>query len=364
MSIVAVIERVGVVFGALFFVFFPFELRARWKKRELTWPYVREMLASASPFVPTVLLGGATMAFIVALFNAASALAITRIDTTPLSALACLLVCDLLYYVDHRMGHRVRLYWAVSHSVHHSSPAYNQTTALRVSVVDGYTSPWFQVPAVLVGFDPLLVLACFGFIISYQQWIHTESIAKLRWLDGVFNTPSNHRVHHSSLPEHLDKNYGGFLIVWDRLFGTYAAETGPVVYGLTTPLASTNPIDVHIHDARKLWRDLGRTASLSERLKVLIRGPEYEPLSWRDAMPEPAQRCADLSLPVLDLLRIPSESACISVIDASPSSSAHTVITSVCASLAEAPPRGPRCLESRRPPRGAPRATLTHPRSA
>ena len=122
---------------------------------------------------------GVTVAFIVGLLNAGSSLAIMRIPTTPLSALGCLVLCDFLYYVDHRAGHRVRLYWAISHSVHHSSPQYDQTTALRVSVVDGYTSPWFQVPAVLVGFDPILVLASFGVIISYQQWIHTESIGKL-----------------------------------------------------------------------------------------------------------------------------------------------------------------------------------------
>jgi sterol desaturase/sphingolipid hydroxylase (fatty acid hydroxylase superfamily) len=280
-TILPLIERASVVLSMTFFLFLPFELWARWKRRELLWVSVREMLASASPFLPTALLGGVTMAFIVALLDAGSSLAITRISTTPISALACFLVCDLLYYVDHRMGHRVRLYWAVSHSVHHSSPQYDQTTALRVSAVDGYTSPWFQVPAVLVGFEPALVLASFGFIIAYQQWIHTESIGKLGWLEGILNTPSNHRVHHSSLPEHLDRNYGGVLVVWDRFFGTYAAETGPVVYGLTTPIGSTNPIDVHIHEARKLWHDLKKTDSTLERLKMLTRGPEHTPSSWK-----------------------------------------------------------------------------------
>lgn len=169
-----------------------------------------------------------------------------------------------------------RLYWSVSHSVHHSSPRYDATTSLRVSFVDGYTSPWFQVPAVLVGFHPLLVFGCFGVIIAYQTWIHTETVGRLGWLDRVLNTPSNHRVHHSSLPEHLDKNYGGILIVWDRLFGTYAAETEPVTYGLTTPVASTHPVDVHLYEARRLLGDL-REAHPSERLSVLFRGPEYEP---------------------------------------------------------------------------------------
>ncbi len=275
MTIVTALEWASVVFSLTFFLLLPFELRARWKQRTLDGRSIREMLASASPFLPTLLLAGATTAFITTLFRAASSLAITHIATTPLSAILCVLLCDLLFYVDHRAAHRVRSYWAVSHSVHHSSPQYDQTTALRVSAVDGFTSPWFQLPAVLVGFDPLLVLASLGLIVTYQQWIHTESIGKLRWLDPIFNTPSNHRVHHSSLPEHLDKNYGGVLIVWDRLFGTYAAETGPVVYGLTTPIESCNPVTVHLHELRTLWRDLRQANSTIERLKLLVLGPEY-----------------------------------------------------------------------------------------
>jgi sterol desaturase/sphingolipid hydroxylase (fatty acid hydroxylase superfamily) len=275
MTSVTALERASVVFSLAFFLLLPFELRARWRQRTLDGRSIREMLASASPFLPTLLLAGATTAFITALFRATSSLAIAHIATTPLSAILCVVLCDFLYYLDHRAGHRLRLYWAVSHSVHHSSPQYDQTTALRVSAVDGFTSPWFQLPAVIVGFDPLLVLASLGFIVTYQQWIHTESIGKLRWLDGIFNTPSNHRVHHSSLPEHLDKNYGGVLIVWDRLFGTYAPETGPVVYGLTTPIESCNPVTVHLHELRALWRDLRQTPSAVERLKLLVLGPEH-----------------------------------------------------------------------------------------
>lgn len=273
-SLVHTIETTSTVFSATFFLLLPIELWARWRKGELNRSSIKEMLASCSPFLPTALLAGITMAFIAGLFQAASRFALFDVPTTPLSALGCFVLCDLLYYVDHRMGHRVRLYWAISHSVHHSSPQYDQTTGLRISVIDGYTSPWFQVPAVLLGFDPLVVLASFGFIIAYQQWIHTERIDKLGWADLLLNTPSNHRVHHSSLPEHLDKNYGGVLMIWDHLLGTYAAETGPVTYGLTTPIGSTSPLEVHLHEARKLWLDLKRPASLSKRLRLLAGGPE------------------------------------------------------------------------------------------
>lgn len=278
-------ERLSIASGALsalFFVFIPFELRARYKRGALTKASVREMFASASPFIPTLLLGAVTVSFVTAIFLAASRVAIARVPTTALTTVACLLLCDFLYYVDHRAGHRLRLYWAVSHSVHHSSPQYDQSTALRVSFVDGFLSPWFQVPAVLVGFDPLLVAGCFGVVIAYQQWIHTETIGSLGWLDGVFMTPSNHRVHHSSHAEHLDKNYGGILVIWDRLFGTYARETGAVSYGLTHPIASTNPIEVHVAELRRLVADLRRPATMLDKCKLLFLGPEFVPLSWSD----------------------------------------------------------------------------------
>lgn len=279
-SIPELLSLASGAFAALFLVFFPFELRARYKRGALDRASVREMLASASPLLPTLLLATVTMAFITALFRASSIFAIARLPTTPLTALACLIVCDFLYYFDHRVGHRVRLVWAVSHSVHHSSPQYDQSTALRVSWIDGYISPWFQVPAVLVGFDPLLVAGCFGVVIAYQQWIHTETIGSLGWLDRVFMTPSNHRVHHSSQSDHLDKNYGGVLVLWDHLFGTYERETGPITYGLTHPIDSHNPIDVHVHELRKLVADLQRPATMFERCKVLLLGPEYAPRSW------------------------------------------------------------------------------------
>jgi sterol desaturase/sphingolipid hydroxylase (fatty acid hydroxylase superfamily) len=286
-TILQLLESLGTALSALFFVFLPFELWSRHRREALRGETVREMLGSASVLLPTLALGAATTAFIVALFGAASLLAITRLPTTPLSALACLVLCDFLYYVDHTAGHRIRAYWAVSHSVHHSSPQYDQTTALRVSFVDGYTSPWFQLPAVVLGFDPVLVLACFGVVITYQQWIHTETIGRLGWLDDIFMTPSNHRVHHSSLPEHLDKNYGGVLVVWDRLFGTYARESGPVTYGLTKPIASSHPLHIHTAELVRLWDDLRRAPSAMERFRMVVSGPEYEPASWSRAHGEP-----------------------------------------------------------------------------
>jgi sterol desaturase/sphingolipid hydroxylase (fatty acid hydroxylase superfamily) len=184
-----------------------------------------------------------------------------------------------MYYWDHRAAHRNRAYWALAHSVHHSSPQFDQTTGLRVSFVDGFVSPWFYVPVVLAGFDPLLVGGCLAVIIGWQQWLHTEAIDRLPWLDPWLNTPSNHRVHHGVQARYQDVNYGAILMLWDRAFGTYVAESPrePRRYGITHPIASTHPLEVHLAEARRLWRDLAATPDWRTRLARLWHAPDWRP---------------------------------------------------------------------------------------
>jgi sterol desaturase/sphingolipid hydroxylase (fatty acid hydroxylase superfamily) len=268
------LEALAAGLGALFFLFLPFELWQRRRAGLLTWASAKEMAANVGVFVPGLLAGGLVLAFVVGLFTVAASVSPWEIATTPLTAVLCVLLVDLLYYWDHRTVHRVRVLWAISHSVHHSSPNYDQTTALRVSVLDGAISPWFYLPAVLIGFDPLLVVAAFGLVLAYQQWLHTESIGRLGWIDSVFNTPSNHRVHHGVEGPYIDKNYGAILIVWDRLFGTWARETVRPTYGLVEPIASSHIWTVHIAEARRLWADLRREKRWSERLDMLFGPPE------------------------------------------------------------------------------------------
>jgi sterol desaturase/sphingolipid hydroxylase (fatty acid hydroxylase superfamily) len=198
-----------------------------------------------------------------------------RVPLTTGTALLCLLLVDFLYYWEHRVGHEVNLCWAMYHSVHHSAQHYDQSIGLRISFADFFVSPLFFLPLVLFGFHPLLVFACLGVVLGWQQWIHTEMVPKLLWLDRWLNTPSNHRVHHGSNPEYLDKNYGGILIVWDRLFGTYEVEKETVVYGLVEPLESHHPLDVHIHVFRKLMKKARETHSWSELARLLFRNPPF-----------------------------------------------------------------------------------------
>ncbi len=273
------LETVAVALSALFLLLLPLELRQRHRAGRLDRRSVREMLASASPLVPTLLAGPLVLAFIGSLYAAAHALTPLRLPTTWGTAALALLLVDFLYYWDHRAAHRVRAYWAIGHSVHHSSWQYDQTTAFRISFVDGFISPWFYLPAVLLGFHPLLVAACLGVILAYQQWLHTETVGRLGWLDAVFNTPSNHRAHHAVQPQYIDRNYGAVLIVWDRLFGTYVREAEAPVYGLTRQIGSAHPWRVHTAEALKLWRDLRRTRRWLDRWRMLWHPPDWAPRS-------------------------------------------------------------------------------------
>jgi sterol desaturase/sphingolipid hydroxylase (fatty acid hydroxylase superfamily) len=267
------LELAGTAMGAALAVLLPVELWRRWRAGRLDRAAVLEMLACASPVLPTLLATGAVIAWVTAVYGTAASLAPWRIPTNAGTALLALAVVDFLYYWDHRCAHRVRPYWAFCHSVHHSSPQYDQTVGLRISFLDGFVSPWFYVPAVLIGFDPLLVLGAFVVILGYQQWIHTETIGSLPWLDGWLNTPANHRVHHGTQPQYLDRNYGAVLIVWDRLFGTYAPEREPVLYGLSQPLRSSNPWHVHTIEAARLLADLRGATGPADLLRRFWKMP-------------------------------------------------------------------------------------------
>jgi sterol desaturase/sphingolipid hydroxylase (fatty acid hydroxylase superfamily) len=271
------LEVLATALSALFVVFLPLELWRRYRAGRLDRHSVREMLTSASPLLPTLLAGPLVLAFIAGLYTMAYAITPLRLPTTWGTAALALLLVDFLYYWDHRAAHRVRAYWAIAHSVHHSSWQYDQTTAFRISFVDGFISPWFYVPAVLLGFHPMLVAACLGLILAYQQWLHTETVGRLGWLDAVFNTPSNHRAHHAVQPQYIDRNYGAVLMVWDRLFGTYVRENDTPVYGLTEQIGSAHPWRVHAAEALKLWRDLKQARNWRTRWALLCCPPGWKP---------------------------------------------------------------------------------------
>jgi len=186
---------------------------------------------------------------------------------------------DLCYYWNHRIGHERNVFWA-SHVVHHQSEDYNLTTALRQSS-SGFLLGWiFYLPMALIGIPPVVLVTVGALNLLYQFWVHTRHIPKLGWFEWFFITPSNHRVHHGQNPRYMDRNYGGVFIVWDRLFGTFQEELDeePVIYGVTTPLASWNPLWANLHFYVQLWRDAVRAASWWDKLRIW-----FMPTGWRPA---------------------------------------------------------------------------------
>ncbi|HUX73610.1 MAG TPA: sterol desaturase family protein [Steroidobacteraceae bacterium] len=186
---------------------------------------------------------------------------------------------DFIYYWFHRISHECRFWWA-AHVNHHSSQEYNLSTAVRqswTSVIVGTWTPW--IPLAILGFPPAMILAEQGFNLFYQFWIHTESIRRMpAWFEYLFNTPSHHRVHHAANPPYLDRNYGGVLIVWDRLFGTFAAERAaePARYGIVENIRTFNPIRIAFHEWLAIFRDLCAARSLRETAGVV-----FGPPGWR-----------------------------------------------------------------------------------
>lgn len=163
---------------------------------------------------------------------------------------------DFALYWAHRAAHSIRILWA-SHLVHHSSEKMNLTTAARQPWTESLLAlPVAYVP--LLGFDIIMIATVQSINMIYQFWIHTTVINKMaNWFEYIFNTPSHHRVHHSSDLKYLDKNFGETFIIWDRIFGTFQKEDEPVhAYGLTKNLKTFNPVTINIYEWKNIIRDL------------------------------------------------------------------------------------------------------------
>lgn len=189
---------------------------------------------------------------------------------------------DVLFYWYHRIAHRVRVVWA-THQAHHSSEYYNFATALRQKWNNsGEIIMWIPLP--LIGIPPWMVFVGFSVSLVYQFFVHTERVGTLpRPIEYVFNTPSHHRVHHGCDPEYLDRNYAGMFIVWDRMFGTFQAETHRPTYGLTTPVGTYNIWDLQTHEYRAIARDWRSASSWRHKLGYVFGPPGWAPERRRSA---------------------------------------------------------------------------------
>lgn len=202
-----------------------------------------------------------------------------ELELTWVTGFLTFLGVDFCFYWMHRASHRIRWFWA-AHVVHHSSERMNFSTAMRQNATNIFNGGWmFYLPLAFIGFNPVWIGVAYALSLVYQFFIHTTLVRQLpSWVELVFNTPSHHRVHHGRNPDYIDRNYGGTLIIWDRLFGTFTPEDArnPPEYGITRPVYSNNLIVLWTHEYRDMFRDMTRPGALSSRLQHLWRPPEWE----------------------------------------------------------------------------------------
>ncbi|AUD02752.1 sterol desaturase family protein [Spirosoma pollinicola] len=185
----------------------------------------------------------------------------------------CYLIFDFFSYWAHRVSHEQRFWWA-THIVHHSGEYYNLSVSFRLSWIQNLKIIFF-VPVALMGFHPIVFFTVSQLAVLFQFWVHTEYIKKLpRWIEFIFATPSNHRVHHGSQEKYIDKNFGATFIFWDRIFDTYEPEDERPIYGITTNIEQkANPIHINFHELTDIIRDVRKAKGLREKWFYVFGSP-------------------------------------------------------------------------------------------
>ena len=249
----------------------------RVRRQSYAW---RQSLSSIAIAVGHKLTGLASAALLVGAYGWVWQHRLFTIDVRHWQGIAMLFVgVEFCYYWHHRISHQSRWFWA-THSVHHSPQQLNLSGAYRLGWTGTISSVGlFYVPLMLLGFPPIAVFTMLGLNLLYQFWLHTELVPPLGWLEKIINTPSNHRVHHAVNPRYLDTNFGGVVMVFDHLFGSYQAERAddPCRYGLVHQIDSANPLVVLFHEWRAIGRDLRNSRSLSQLVGYLFGPPGWNP---------------------------------------------------------------------------------------
>lgn len=248
------------------------------RRRAYPWRETAVSLAIVAMRIPAKLLHAGAVAPI-AIFAWSH-----RIATVPLGTwwgvVLLFLGEELAYYWSHRLDHRVRWMWA-THAVHHTPREIHLASAFRLGLTGVVSGGWLcYVPLYVLGFHPLAVTGMLALNLSYQFWLHTEIVGRLGPVEWIFNTPAHHRVHHACNAEYLDRNYGGMVIIWDRLFGTFAAQRPQtaLVYGLAHAASSDNPLTVAFREWGLMARDVLRARGWRQRIGQLF-GPPGDSLS-------------------------------------------------------------------------------------
>jgi sterol desaturase/sphingolipid hydroxylase (fatty acid hydroxylase superfamily) len=254
------------------------------------------ILMGVGNLASAVLMGGLGLALLVYVYG----LRLMSIETTPLMLLILFVADDFRFYWSHRFSHRIRWFWA-NHVVHHSSQHYNLSTALRQAWFNNLSGMvLIYVPLIYLGVHPGALLFVGSLNLLYQFFIHTETVGQFpRWIEAVINTPSHHRVHHSTKPEYLDTNYGGVLIIWDRLFGTFAQEEKgeKLNYGIIKNLGTFNPLRIATHEFVGIFKDITiKGLSFPQRLAYIFAVPGWSHDGSRETSDD-IKRAAKVQMP-------------------------------------------------------------------
>lgn len=282
------VHRLVVLVVPVFALLMACEFAWGWRKRRNTYRF-SDMLGSLSQGLLSQALAVCTQLFQIGLY--AMVYPVVAIWTRPsfwdgvVGWIVAVLLFDFFDYWLHRAGHESAVFWA-AHSVHHQSQQFNFSTALRQESMVAFLGWAFYLPMAVVGVPPEQFGIAGLIVLVYQFWIHTEHIGKLGWFDRVFSSPSNHRVHHAVNDGYVDRNYGGMLVVWDRLFGTFTEEGERCIYGTRKALASFDPLRAILGPYAPLLRDAWHTRRWRDKLAVWFKPPGWRPADVAARFPE------------------------------------------------------------------------------
>jgi len=232
----------------------------------------KDMLANICLGLLVLLTGFFMKAIALVVYSIIYSVAFIKPENSVFLWIIAFFLCDFVLYIYHFLSHRTRLLWA-AHVAHHSSLHYNISVGFRINFIHLLYRFLFWAPLCFIGITPEMILFIESLTAIWNFLIHTEKIKKLGFLDLIFNTPSNHRVHHASNPEYIDKNLGGILIIYDRLFGTYAKEITPPVYGITHNIHTHNPGKVLLHEYKSVFGEVSKIKGLGNKIRLLFSKP-------------------------------------------------------------------------------------------
>lgn len=184
------------------------------------------------------------------------------------------MINDLMFYLLHYADHKVRLFWCC-HVVHHSAKHYDLTTGIRGSFFESAFHFWFYVWIPILGIHPVIIILMDTFFKFFGLSYHVSLIDRLGLLEKIIVTPSTHRVHHGKNIKYLDRNYGGFFIIWDKLFGTFQQEEETPTYGILKGPDSYNLWTLQTHEFQSLWKDIRSARKWSDKLRYIIKPPGW-----------------------------------------------------------------------------------------